>query len=145
MAAERHLDLRREPAKPVVSALGHEKGRLGEVVFVGDRLHCAVRRERLHQHDGSRIAGEPPCRERIELEDANLHVLTLDQKGAHRIIRPLSAGEVPAAAAVAKTFPAPLGHENRVLELDEAARGMCHRRLDGNHHAGLERSILVVA
>lgn len=73
MAAELDLDGRRKPTQQVTLALGHEKRRLGEVVFGGDRLHHLVRQPFGERAHGSRIATEQAARERVNLEERYAH------------------------------------------------------------------------
>ena len=54
------------------------------------------------------------------------------------------AAAVPAAAALAEDLEAGVGDDHRVLELDEAARGMLQRGLDRDHHAAFERAVRVL-
>src|SRR5262245_44477228 len=54
------------------------------------------------------------------------------------------AGAVPTAAGIAERLEAAVRDRDRVLELDEAAPWMLHRRLDRNHHAAFERAIRIV-
>jgi hypothetical protein len=73
MAAQRHLHGRREPAQAEVLAVGHQKGRLGQIVLRGDRLQDGIVGEALENHDRGRIAGEPAAGEGIDLIDRNVH------------------------------------------------------------------------
>ena len=73
MAAQIDLDLRREPAQPPECALGHQEGRLGEIVFERDRLQKRIRRPFLQQADGGRVSGERPVRKGVHLVERYSH------------------------------------------------------------------------
>ena len=57
----------------VTNAVANEKGRLGQVIFGGNRLHHRVFRKAIHRHHGRRIARKPLCRKRIDLEKRGTH------------------------------------------------------------------------
>jgi hypothetical protein len=57
----------------VIVFLWHEKSGFGQVVFVGNGLHHGICREALHQHHGCGVTRKPLRRERVNLEDADLH------------------------------------------------------------------------
>jgi hypothetical protein len=52
---------------------------------------------------------------------------------------PLAPALVPAASAIPVSFGAVRRHGNDILELDQAAALMRERRLDRDHHPGLQR------
>jgi hypothetical protein len=56
-----------------IAALGHEEGRLGQVVLFGQRLEEAVFRKSLEQHHRGRIAGEAARREGVHLKNPRFH------------------------------------------------------------------------
>jgi len=66
VAAEIHLDRRREPAQPVLVPAFHDEGRLGQVVFGGDRLHRRPGQRLVEQDDGGGVAPEQLSGERVD-------------------------------------------------------------------------------
>ena len=73
MPAQVHLYGGRHPADLVLALAAHEERGLREVVLGRDRLQRRVVQPALERHHGRRVAGEDPARERVDLEESQLH------------------------------------------------------------------------
>src|SRR4029450_9630989 len=74
MAAQIDFDRRREPAQVIIGIFAfacHGKGGFREIVLGGDGLESRIGQPFGERHDRSRIAGEWPVREGIDLEEGD--------------------------------------------------------------------------
>src|SRR5213596_2050040 len=91
VAAQRHLDGRREPPQPPRIVLAVQKGRLRKIHLAGDGLHPRVIARGGEDADGGGVTGERPVRERVHLDDAQGHARKISP-GASSACRAPSLG-----------------------------------------------------
>jgi hypothetical protein len=74
MPAQLDFSPGREPPQIVDARFAfHEKGGLGKIVLIGDRLHGGIGQPLFQRHDSGRVAAEGPLRERIDLPKLQFH------------------------------------------------------------------------